>query len=309
MIHKKQSTLQAKENAAGYAFIAPALLTFLLLIAFPFFITLVLAFTDFNFLKVKDMSQLFDYISLAGGDGFGNFRELMNDRRFIQAVINTFVYAITTVPASILLGLVLAYLLNGKVWGKKLLRLAFFIPYISSIVALGAVFKFLFREDGIVNSMLMTLGAISEPIKWTVDERFTKIPIILLVIWTSLGYTLIVYMAALQNVPRSLYEAATIDGASGFRQFVHITMPMISPTTFYLVIVRLIAVFKIFGSVNVMTMGSSITSNTSIVNQIYIEAFSNYRHGYASAEALVLFVIILTITVINFWGQKKWVHY
>lgn len=308
-MQKKHNRLQSKENAAGYAFIMPALLAFFLLIAFPFFITLILAFTDFNFLKVKDMSKLFDVISLADGDGLGNFRELLKDRRFIQAIINTFVYAITTVPTSIGLGLVLAYLLNGNVHAKKFLRLAFFIPYISSIVALGAVFKFLFREDGIVNNILLNLGAISQPIQWTVDERFTKIPIILLVIWTSLGYTLIVYMAALQNVPKSLYEAATIDGASGFRQFVHITMPMISPTTFYLVIVRLIAVFKIFGSVNVMTMGSSITSNTSIVNQIYIEAFSNYRHGYASAEALVLFVIILGITLINFWGQKKWVHY
>ena len=128
-------------------------------------------------------------------------------------------------------------------------------------------------------------------------------------IWTALGYVLIIYKAALQNVPRSLYVAATIDGASGFQQCMKITVPMVSPTTFYLVIVRLIAIFKIFGSVNVFTMGSSITSNTSIVQEIYSTAFSMYQHGYASAQSVILLVIILFFTAINFVGQKKWVHY
>lgn len=297
---------QIKENLTGYAFVSPALIAYLLLIAFPFFLTLILSFTEFNFLKVRSLAKLGKYIDFIGLD---NFRDILSDRRFLQSIKNTFIYAFTTVPASIVLGLVLAYVLNGKVYMKKLLRLAFFVPYISSIVALGAVFKFLFREDGLVNTFLSRIGWITEPIKWTVDPRVTKVPIILLVIWTSLGYVLIIYMAALQNVPRSLYEAATIDGASGFQQFLKITLPMVSPTTFYLLTVRLIAIFKIFGSVNVFTMGSSITSNTSIVQEIYSTAFSSYQHGYASAQSVVLLLIILFFTAINFAGQKKWVHY
>jgi multiple sugar transport system permease protein len=174
---------------------------------------------------------------------------------------------------------------------------------------LGAGFKFLFREDGIVNNVLLSLNLTSEAIKWSVDPAVSKIPIILLSIWSSLGYILIIYMAAIENVPRSLYEAATIDGASTFTQFMKITVPLISPTTFYLIIVRMIAVFKIFSSVNVFTMGSSITSNTSIVQEIYSSAFSQYEHGYASAQSVVLLAIILIITAIQFWGQKKWVHY
>jgi hypothetical protein len=159
------------------------------------------------------------------------------------------------------------------------------------------------------NNVLLSLNLTSEAIKWSVDPAVSKIPIILLSIWSSLGYILIIYMAAIENVPRSLYEAATIDGASTFTQFMKITVPLISPTTFYLIIVRMIAVFKIFSSVNVFTMGSSITSNTSIVQEIYSSAFSNYEHGYASAQSVVLLAIILIITAIQFWGQKKWVHY
>jgi multiple sugar transport system permease protein len=306
MFSKKQNRLQAKENISGYAFVAPALVCFILFMAFPFFLTLILSFFDFNFLKVKKLAHLAKYMKFCG---FDNFVEMTKDRRFIQSIINTAVYTVATVPASIILGLALAYVMHGNIYCKKLLRLAFFIPYISSIVALGAVFKFLFREDGIVNNVLLSLNLTSEAIKWSVDPAVSKIPIILLSIWSSLGYILIIYMAAIENVPRSLYEAATIDGASTFTQFMKITVPLISPTTFYLIIVRMIAVFKIFSSVNVFTMGSSITSNTSIVQEIYSSAFSQYEHGYASAQSVVLLAIILIITAIQFWGQKKWVHY
>ena len=306
MFAKKHNRLQAKENIAGYAFVTPALTCFILFMAFPFFLTLILSFFDFNFLKVKKLAHLAKYMKFCG---FDNFIEMTKDRRFVQSIINTAVYTLATVPASIVMGLGLAYAMHGNIFCKKLLRLAFFIPYISSIVALGAVFKFLFREDGIINNVLLSLNIIPEAVKWSVDPAVSKIPIILLSIWSSLGYVMIIYMAAIENVPKSLYEAATIDGASSFTQFIKITVPLISPTTFYLVIVRMIAVFKIFSSVNVFTIGSSITSNTSIVQEIYSSAFGSYEHGYASAQSVVLLAIILIITAIQFWGQKKWVHY
>ena len=291
---------QRNENIIGYVFVTPALLAFLVFIAFPFFFSLFLSLTEWNFLSGL---QNLKFV------GLQNFRELLRDRRFGKAFVNTFTYALATVPTSILIALALAYLLNGKVYGKKLLRLCFFIPYISSAVALSAVFKFMFREDGIINNLLMNLHIVTSPVKWFTNPQLNKVPIILLLIWTAIGYELIIYMAALQNIPKSLLEASELDGATGFRQFVHITFPLISPTTFYLVIVRLISAFKVFSAIDVMTLGSKALDNTSMVVQIYDEAFTKYNFGYASAEAVVLFAVILIITLINFWGQKKWVHY
>ncbi|MDL2317984.1 sugar ABC transporter permease [Eubacteriales bacterium OttesenSCG-928-A19] len=288
-----------RENLVGYAFIAPALLAFLILIAFPFFASMALSFTSWNFLggwsKLKWV-------------GLDNFTAIARDMRFLQAVKNTFIYAIATVPTSIAMALGLAYLLNGNIYFRKSLRMAFFIPYISSAVALSAVFKFMFRDDGIINALLSALGMANPP-QWFASLTLNKVPIIMLVIWTAIGYELIIYMSALQNVPKALYEAAEIDGASSFQRFRKITFPLVSPTTFYLVIVRLIATFKMFSSINIMTLGSAAYTNTAMVVEIYANAFGAYKFGYAAAESMVLFVMILVITLFNFWGQKKWVHY
>ncbi|MCI9444361.1 MAG: sugar ABC transporter permease [Oscillospiraceae bacterium] len=222
---------------------------------------------------------------------------------------NTFIYTAAVVPASIIIALVLAYLLNDKVYTKKTLRLCFFIPYISNAVALAAVFKAMFREDGVINYILMRFFGMQEAIRWFTNSQFNKIPIIIFVIWVQIGFELIIYMAALQNVPRELYEAAELDGATPWKKFWRITFPLISPTTFYLVVVQLIAVFKIFSAIDVMNFGQTAYSNTSIVVEIYKNAFQHYNFGYASAESLVLLVIIIIATAINFIGQKKWVHY
>lgn len=289
-----------KETLTAYAFIAPALIAFLIFIAFPFFASIGLSFTKWNFIGgLKKLKWI----------GLDNFREMLSDRRFLNAVKNTFVYAVATVPTSLVIAMGLAFVMNTKVYFKKLLRLAFFIPYISNTVALAAVFLFLFRNDGLINILLTSVFPNMEPIEWFSSTILCKVPIIMLVIWTAIGYEMVIYMAALQNVPRELYEAADIDGANGFNKFWKITFPMISPTTFYLVIVRCIASFKIFASVNIMTMGTAASYNTSMVNEIYANAFERYKFGYASAESMIMFLIILAVTLVQFWGQKKWVHY
>ncbi len=291
--------LKQKENLVGYAFVMPALVVFLVLVAFPFIFSIFLSFTNWNFLSgFKGIKWV----------GLENFKDLATDRTYAMALKNTLVYAVATVPTTILISLILAYMLNNKVYLKKTLRFAFFIPYISSAVALAAVFKFMFREDGVVNLLFRSLGFSNLP-NWMADTRFNKIPIILLLVWTAIGYELIIYMAALQNIPRELYEAADLDGATGAKQFIKITFPMISPTTFYLLVVRLIAAFKVFSAINIMTLGTAARANASMVTEIYGNAFNGYKFGYASAEAVVLFAIILGITLLNFWGQKKWVHY
>ena len=288
------------ETLVGYAFVAPALIVFVALVAFPLLFSIFLSFTEWNFLSG------WDNIKFAG---LNNFRKLLADNGFRWGLKNTFIYTAAVVPASIIIALVLAYLLNDKVYTKKTLRLCFFIPYISNAVALAAVFKAMFREDGVINYILMRFFGMQEAIRWFTNSQFNKIPIIIFVIWVQIGFELIIYMAALQNVPRELYEAAELDGAMPWKKFWRITFPLISPTTFYLVVVQLIAVFKIFSAIDVMNFGQTAYSNTSIVVEIYKNAFQHYNFGYASAESLVLLVIIIIATAINFIGQKKWVHY
>lgn len=287
-----------KEALAGWLFLAPALVVFLALVIIPIIMSFLLSFADWNFLSGR------------GGlkwCGLDNFEKLFTvDRKFIMALTNTLLYAVITAPVSILIALILAYLLNNKVYFKKFNRMCFFIPYISSMVALTAVFRFLFRSDGPINAILMQIFHITEVPNWLTSTELSKVPITCVIIYAGVGFSLIVYMAALQNVPQELYEAATIDGANGFVQFFKITFPLISPTTFYLCIVRLIAAFKIFTAINVMGMADTAPS---LVSEVYSNAFVSYDFGYASAESWVLVAIILIVTLVQFWGQKKWVHY
>ena len=291
-------SLKRQEALAGWAFMLPALIIFMVLVVFPIIMSLFLSFTDWNFLSgLKGIEWV----------GFENFEKLFtHDRKFSIALTNTLIYAFTTAPISIVLALLFAYMLNDKVYFKKMNRMFMFIPYICSMVALAAVFRFLFRADGPINSVLMTLGLISEPLKWLNSTEINKVPVISVMVYAGIGFNLIVYMAALQSVPREIYEACTMDGATGFVRFMKITVPLISPTTFYLLVVRLIAAFKAFSAVSIMNADKTAPS---LVTEIYAKAFQSYKFGYASAEAWVLVAIILVITLIQMWGQKKWVHY
>jgi multiple sugar transport system permease protein len=285
-----------KEAIAGWVFLSPALFVFVTLIFFPVIASILLSFTKWNFLSG------FDGIKWVG---FDNFVKLFKrDRDFKTALKNTIIYAVTTVPVSIVFALIAAYMLNTKVYLKKFLRMCFFIPYISSMVALSAVFKFLFGLKGPINQIVQMFGG--EAMKWLTSSSLCRIPIISVVVYAGIGFSLIVYMAALQNVPSELYEAAKIDGANELSAFFKITLPLISPTTFYLLVVRMIAAFKIFTSANILKYGSN---SSGLVNIVYDEAFGNYAFGYASSVAWVLVGLILAVTLVQMWGQKKWVHY
>jgi multiple sugar transport system permease protein len=285
-----------KEAIAGWVFLSPALFVFVTLIFFPVIASILLSFTKWNFLSG------FDGIKWVG---FDNFVKLFKrDRDFKTALRNTIIYAVTTVPVSIVFALIAAYMLNTKVYLKKFLRMCFFIPYISSMVALSAVFKFLFGLKGPINQIVQMFGG--EAMKWLTSSSLCRIPIISVVVYAGIGFSLIVYMAALQNVPSELYEAARIDGANELSAFFKITLPLISPTTFYLLVVRMIAAFKIFTSANILKYGSN---SSGLVNIVYDEAFGNYAFGYASSVAWVLVGLILAVTLVQMWGQKKWVHY
>lgn len=287
-----------KENIAGWLFMTPALIVFMALVFLPVIASFLLSFTEWNFLSgVEGIKWV----------GEKNFVKLFTrDRKFKKALMNTIIYAVTTAPISTLMALILAYMLNTKVYIKKFYRMCFFIPYISSMVALAAVFKFLFRSDGPINAVLTGVFHMEAVPAWLTDSSLCRVPIICVMIYAGIGFSLIVYMAALQNVPRELYEAASIDGSGELHSFFKITWPLISPTTFYLLIVRLIAAFKAFTAVNIMSVGGNAGS---LVQIVYNEAFGAYNFGYASAASWVLVAIILAVTLVQMWGQKKWVHY
>jgi len=291
--------LRRRNTIAGWLFLAPIILLFLTFIAFPLLFSGYLSFTRWDF--VSGMKGI-EWI------GLKNFQNLLHDQIFLYALENAVIYILCIVPVSVICSLILAYLLNNKVYIKNILRLFYFIPYISNAVALAMVFKYLFRASGPINLVLANLGVTDLP-QWFSNPSLAKIPIITLVIWTSIGYQVLIYMAALQDVPIQLYEAAEIDGASGTQRFFKITIPMISPTTFYLVIIRTIAVFKLFTSVKIMTGTTSERSSTTLVLEIFRQSFDKYNFGYASAMSWVLFMIILIVTLIQMKGQKKWVHY
>lgn len=292
---------KTRQTLAGYAFLAPALVIFLVLVLLPMLASFILAFTKWNF---------FSGFSKLKFVGFQNFVKMFTaDKSIKTALINTFIYALSIVPITVFISMVLAHVVNGRVYFQRFFRLAFFIPYISNMVALGAVFKFLFDTNGSINELLTTVFHLQQVPNWLASSSLIKVPVICVMIYSGIGFCLIVYIAAMKSVPRDLYEAAEMDGASAVRQFFSITVPMISPTTFYLVIVRMINAFQIFAAINLITSSGKSSGSTSLVVRIYEEAFRNYNFGYASAIAWVLVVLVLIVTLINFKFQKKWVHY
>jgi len=238
--------------------------------------------------------------------GLSNFVQIFNDRIFVQSFIHTIQYALLTVLPTLVLALLLAVLLNHKLKGIAVFRTALYFPYIASIVAVGAVWNMLFQPDfGPINEFLRFIG-ISKPPRWVVDVKWAMVAISIVSVWKYMGYYMIVYLAALQGISGSLYEAAGIDGANGFQKLRYITIPMLTPTTFFVLIMLTIQCFKVFDLVYVMTGGGPGNATKTLVNYIYEKAFTSWEFGPASAGALVLFSVVLVVTLIQFAGEKKW---
>ena len=183
------------------------------------------------------------------------------------------------------------------------------MPYISSIVAIAVVWQVLFNPtEGPINQFLFSLG-VENPPKWIADPNFALISLMIIQIWASIGFNMIIYLAGLQSIPKELYEAANMDGATPLDKFKHIMLPTLSPTTFFLLITGIIATFKVFDLIAVLTKGGPINSTTMLVWHLYDSAFVNLKIGYASAIAVVLFFFVLLITLIQWGLQKKWVNY
>jgi multiple sugar transport system permease protein len=292
--------MQKREQWAALWFLLPSLTGFLMFLAFPILFSLWLAFSEWDLISGL---QNIKFI------GLGNFQELFHDENFYQALHNNFIFTAIVVPITLGVSLFTAMILNEKVYAPGLLRLAFFMPYITTIVAVSIVWLALFHPtQGPVNQFLVSIG-VSSPPQWLASPEYALPTISLMMIWVGMGFDLVIYMAALKGVPRHLYEAAMIDGATGFRKFIHVTLPLISPATFFLLITRIIASFEVFGPINIMTGGGPGKSTSVLVYELYEQAFHFYKMGYGSAIAWVLFILIFIVTILQWIGQKKWVTY
>ncbi len=244
--------------------------------------------------------------------GLENFERLLQDEKFEQALTNTLKLIGLTVPLEVLLALGVAMLLNLPLRGRNLLRTAYFLPVVTSTVAASVVWTSIFQPQyGILSQFLNPLGLGDE--KWLVDPGLVLIPIAVVAIWQRIGFDMVIFLAGLQAIPGVLYEAALIDGAGRWHRFRHVTLPMLSPTTFLVVVLAIINSFQIFDQVYVMTLrtvpGGVGGSATTLTYYLYRRAFTNSEFGYASAIALVLFVIILGVTIFQLVVQRYWVYY
>ncbi|MFC5610824.1 carbohydrate ABC transporter permease [Metabacillus niabensis] len=296
---RKKSTIEKSENLVGFFFVSPMIIGVSVLVLLPIFATFILSFADWKFVASIDQLKWV---------GFANFKELLSDDVFRKSLINNAIF-IFTVPICMAISLLLAVVIDKSVYMKSFFKVAFFMPYISSVVAIAVVWQVLFHPSaGPINQTLMSLG-IDDPPKWIADPNFALLSVMLIQIWISVGFNLIIYIAGLQSIPKELYEAADIDGANAWVKFRHITFPMISPTSFFLLITGIISTFKVFDLIAVLTKGGPMHSTSMIVWHLYDTAFVNLDIGYASSMAVILFVIVFAITIIQWFGQKKWVNY
>jgi multiple sugar transport system permease protein len=290
---------EKSENLTGLFFVSPMLIGVLILVLLPILATFALSFANWSF--ITPISQL-EWV------GFDNFIKLLKDTVFLKSLLNNAIFLLT-VPICMAISLILAIAIDRNVYFKSFFKVAFFMPYISSVVAIAVVWQVLFHPSaGPINQVLMSLG-IENPPLWIADPNFALISIMLIQIWISIGFNMIIYLAGLQSIPRDLYEAADIDGANAWVKFRHITLPLISPTSFFLFITGIIATFKVFDLVAVLTKGGPMHSTSLIVWNLYETAFVNLKIGEASAMAVILFVIVFGITVFQWIGQRKWVNY
>lgn len=254
-------------------------------------------------------------ISMSEWDGFGtmefvgfaNFLEQFLDPDFKKAMVNTLYYSLLTIPSGIVLGLLLALAIHN-IRGKTLYRLFFFMPVVTSSVSIGVIWIWLLNGDfGIINQLLGIVG-ITGP-KWLTDTQWVIPSIAMLSIWWGLGFNMVIFLAGLQGISQTYYEAAVIDGASAFRKFWHITLPLLSPTTFFATIMATISSFQVFDQAFVMTSGGPAKASYTLVYHIFNRGFVESNMGASAAAATILFLMILVLTLIQFKFSRRWVHY
>lgn len=280
--------MSRSNERVGYLFILPSLLHITFFLVIPILFSLYLSFHDWNGPRFQDAPFI----------GLDNYDFLLSDTRFWAAMRNSAYYTLLSVPLGMAVSLLVAVVMNQKLRGVYLFRTLFFMPVISSWVAVSVVWITLLDPNvGIVNYLLTRVGL--PAVQWLDDPRWAMPAIVLISIWKGLGFSMVIWLAGLQAIPHELREAAAIDGASRWQTFWRITLPLLAPTTFFLAITGVIGSFQVFAPVYVITEGGPLDSTNVVVYEIYNRAFSEFRMGYASAQSWVLFAVIFVATALQ----------
>lgn len=292
---KKTSTRQKSEFLWGWIFILPTMIGLAVLNFYP-----MIATVKQSFYKTGDFGKGNIYV------GLENYNRVFGDTEVWQSLLNTVKYAVIEVPFSIIIALLLAVLLNKKLKGRDTFRTIFFLPMVVAPAAIAMVWKWLYNSNfGLINNVFHV------NVKWISDPNLAIFSIAIIGIWSALGYNLVLFLAGLQEVPRDYYEAASLDGANGWAQLMHITVPLISPTIFFVLVTRVIGAMQVFDLIYMMIdLNNPAWKKTeSLVFLFYKYSFDQSKKGYGATVVVVLLVVIMILTVIQLIGQKKWVHY
>ena len=295
-LRRRRGLSKLEQGYMGFILILPWLIGFCIFKLYPFVSSLVYSFTDYDLFK-----------GVQNVVGFQNYIDAFTKPKNVKALQVTFTYAFMTVPLKLIFALFIAYILNFKIKGVGLFRTAYYVPSIlGGSVAIAVLWKALFKNDGVINTILVMLGF--ESINFLAEQNWALFIICLLRVW-QFGSAMVLFLAALKGVPEDLYEAASIDGATKGRQFLSITIPLISPVIFYNLVTQLVQAFQEFNGPYIITNGGPRNATTLISVIVYNTAFKDYKVGMSSAMAWVMFVIVMVLTVIAFVSQKKWVYY
>ena len=297
---KKNKVSKRKFNdyLAAYLFIAPLVIGLAVFYLFPFVQNIWFSFNDVNKFNVTTFA------------GLENYKKLFSDPYLLSSLWNTLKYVIITTPVIIALSLVVAALLNTKIRGTSFYRTIYFLPVVTMPVAIALVWKFIFNGDyGVLNGVLGVFGI--EGRSWLSDASTALYMVMIVAIWSGVGYNVIILLAGMQGISKSYYEAASLDGAGPVAQFFKITLPMVSPTIFFVLITGLIGGFQVFDSIYMLLgVDNPVFEQTQTLNVLFYQNGFRYGYrGYAAAISVFMFAIIMVVTVIQMIGQKKWVNY
>lgn len=284
-----------QEHISAWFYIMPAFLLLTLFVYYPTLRLIIDSFFEWDGMGPRT------YV------GFDNYSSLLLDQEFWQTIKNSFVFIIGSVPVGMAVALVMALLIQKHLMGRGWFRTIFFAPVVTSLVAAGLIFVWMLNYDfGVLNIMISKLGL--KKIPWLVDEKYAMLSVILMTIWKDAGFNMILFLAGLNTISESYYEAARIDGAGSWQMFWKITWPLLMPTTFFVLVVRIIISFRTFEQIFAMTKGGPFGSTTVFVYYIYEKAFKYFEMGYASAATVLLLIIVLIMTYIQFKVIKNEAH-
>lgn len=291
------SRLRRQEELMAWLFIAPVVLGVIIFQIYPTLFSLVISFTRWNLLTPPKWV------------GPANFIELFTaDRVFFKTMLNTTLYVLGVVVPGMVLAIIFASFLNTNIRGKTLYRAIYFIPVVAPTVAVALLWQWIYEANfGVLNSILRMIG-IQGP-SWLGSTRYALLSIIIEAIWAGLGFSIVIFLAGLQGISKDYYEAAEIDGANAIQKLIHITLPLLSPITFFVVVTGVIGAFQVFDIPFVMTLGGPANATQMVVMYLYVNAFRIQKMGLASALAYVIFLVIIVLTFLNFRLSKRWVFY